>query len=100
MVNGVMSIVAAVLFAVVALNEDMNVIWLTIAGIYFVWGILNLVAYVIKNHRKQKAAQQALKKAEEKAAQQTQKAAEEKAALIPAETAEAKPAEQEASVGG
>ena len=100
MVNGVMSIVAAVLFAVVALNEDMNVIWLTIAGIYFVWGILNLVAYVIKNHRKQKAAQQALKKAEEKAAQQIQKAAEEKAALIPAETAEAKPAEQEASVGG
>ena len=100
MVNGVMSIVAAVLFAVVALNENMNVIWLTIAGIYFVWGILNLVAYVIRNHRKQKAAQQALKKAEEKAAQQTQKAAEENAAPVIAEVMEEKPAEQEAAVGG
>ena len=68
MVNGVMSIVAAVLFAVVALGEGMNVIWLTIAGIYLVWGILNLVVYAVKNSRKQKAAQQALKKAEEKAA--------------------------------
>lgn len=68
MVNGVMSIVAAVLFAVVALNDGMNMIWLTIAGIYLVWGILNLIIYAVKNSRKQKAAQQALKKAEEKAA--------------------------------
>ena len=100
MVNGVMSIVAAVLFAVVALNDDMNVIWLTIAGIYFVWGILNLVAYVIKNYRRQKAAQQALKKAEEKAAQQVQKTAEEKTVLNPAETLEERSAQQDETVGG
>ena len=68
MINGVMSIVAAVLFAVVAISEGMNVIWFAIAGIYLVWGILNLIVYSVKNSRKQKAAQQALKKAEEKAA--------------------------------
>ena len=68
MINGVMSIVAAVLFAVVALGEGMNYIWMAIAGVYFVWGILNLIAYSVKNSRKQKAAQQALKKAEEKVA--------------------------------
>lgn len=67
MINGVMSIVAAVLFAVVAMGDGMNVIWLTIAGIYLVWGILNLIVYSVRNSRKQKAAQQALKKAEEKA---------------------------------
>ncbi len=80
MVNGVMSIVAAVLFAVVALNDGMNVIWVTIAGIYLVWGILNLIAYAVKNSRKQKAAQQALKKAEEKVAQKTPEKAAEKSA--------------------
>ena len=89
MINGVMSIVAAVLFAVVALGEGMNVIWLTIAGIYLVWGILNLVVYAVKNSRKQKAAQQALKKAEEKAAKISESAPEKKVTmpeLNPAET--------------
>ena len=71
MVNGVMSIVAAVLFGVVAMSEGGSPIWLTIAGIYLVWGILNLIVYAVKNIRKQKAAQTALKKAEEKAAQNT-----------------------------
>ena len=94
MINGVMSIVAAVLFAVVALGEGMNVIWLTIAGIYLVWGILNLVVYAVKNSRKQKAAQQALKKAEEKAA---------KAAAVPEQKSvqmpELKQADAEATGG-
>ena len=80
MINGVMSIVAAVLFAVVALKENMDVIWLTIAGIYLVWVILNLIVYAVKNSRKQKAAQQALKKAEEKAALKAVPKAEEKTA--------------------
>ena len=80
MINGVMSIVAAVLFAVVALKEDLDVIWLTIAGIYLVWGILNLIVYAVRNNRKQRAAQQALKKAEEKAALKTVPKAEEKTA--------------------
>lgn len=80
MINGVMSIVAAVLFAVVALQDGMNMIWITVAGVYLVWGILNLIAYSLKNIRKQKAAQQALKKAEEKAAQKP----EEKKIDVPA----------------
>ena len=80
MINGVMSIVAAVLFAVVALQDGTNMIWLTVAGVYLVWGILNLIAYSLKNIRKQKAAQQALKKAEEKASQKP----EEKKIDVPA----------------
>lgn len=102
MVNGVMSIVAAVLFAVVALQEGMNMIWLTIAGIYLVWGILNLVVYAVKNHRKQKSAQQALKKAEEKAAQrEAEKTAvklEEKPVQKPVEVIPEQPLESAAIV--
>ena len=86
MINGVMSIVAAVLFAVVALKENMDVIWLAIAGIYLVWGILNLIIYWVKINRKQKAAQQALKKAEEKAAKAAVPAAEPKKAGMPKES--------------
>ncbi len=82
MINGVMSIVAAVLFAVIGINEGMNVIWLTVAGIYLVWGVLNLIAYALKNIRKQKAAQQALKKAEELAAQKTAQKVQEKPAEL------------------
>ena len=96
MINGVMSIVAAVLFAVVAISEGMDVIWLAIAGIYLVWGILNLIVYSVRNNRKQKVAQQALKKAEEKAAQ----ASAEKQARVNGEKCEEKPAEPELTVGG
>lgn len=92
MINGVMSIVAAVLFAVVAISEGMNVIWFAIAAIYLVWGILNLIAYSVKNNRKQKAAQQALKKAEEKAALAT--------AEKQGKEAEEKTAATEMTVGG
>ena len=84
MINGVMSIVSAVLFAVVAINDGMSVIWFAIAGIYLVWGILNLIVYSVKNSRKQKVVQQALKKAEEKAAMVTAERHEQK----PAETAQ------------
>ena len=80
MINGVMSIVAAVLFAVVAISDGMNVIWFAIAGIYLVWGILNLIVYAVRNSRKQKAAQQALKKAEEKAAKIAEPVPEKKVA--------------------
>ena len=96
MINGVMSIVAAVLFAVVALKENMDVIWLAIAGIYLVWGILNLIIYWVKINRKQKAAQQALKKAEEKAAKAAVPATEPKKAGMP----ELKPAETANNPGG
>ena len=96
MINGVMSIVAAVLFAVVAISEGMNVICFAIAAIYLVWGILNLIAYSVKNSRRQKAAQQALKKAEEKAAQ----AAADKQVQAIAEKPVEKPADAEMTVGG
>ena len=89
MINGVMSIVAAVLFAVVAISEGMSVIWFTIAGIYLLWGILNLIVYAVRNSRRQKAAQQALKKAEEKAAKIAESVPEKKVAmpeLSPVET--------------
>ena len=90
MVNGVLLIVAAVLFAVVGLSEGMNVIWLGIAGLYLLSGILNLGIYWFANNRKQKKTQQALKKAEEKAAQATtekqlQEAQEKPAEKVPAE---------------
>lgn len=59
MINGVLMIVAAVLFAVVALDKGFDTIWLCIAGLYLVCGVLNLIAYSVKNHRKQKAAEKA-----------------------------------------
>lgn len=65
MINGVLEIVAAVLFAVVGLDKGFDTIWLCIAGVYLVCGILNLIIYSVKNYRKQKAAEKA---AAEKAA--------------------------------
>ncbi|MBQ2926998.1 MAG: hypothetical protein IJD98_00330 [Oscillospiraceae bacterium] len=74
MINGVINIVAAVLFAVVFLASDMGIIWLWIAGIYLVIGIGNLLIYAIKNKTKLRAAQkQAEKSAKE--AEQASKAA-------------------------
>ena len=76
MVNGVLMIVAAVLFAVIAIGKELDMLWLCIAGVYLLVGIADLVIYAVKNSRKQKAAEKKL--AEQKAAEQ--KAAEQKAA--------------------
>ena len=54
MINGVMNIVAAVLFAMVHLFGNMGSLWLWIGAAYLVLGILNLLAYAARNHRKQK----------------------------------------------
>ena len=54
MINGVMQIVAAVLFAMVYLFGNMGVIWLWIGAAYLVMGIVNLVAYAARNHKRQK----------------------------------------------
>ena len=54
MINGVMQIVAAVLFAVVYVFGNMGIIWLWIAAAYLAMGIINLIAYAARNHRKQK----------------------------------------------
>ena len=59
MINGVMHIVAAVLFAVVSLNEGINLVWMGIAGIYLVAGIINLIAHALKVRKMEKAAKKA-----------------------------------------
>ena len=56
MINGVLFIVAAVLFAVLYLFEGLGVMWLWIAGFYLVAGILNLVMHVLKEKAKIRAA--------------------------------------------
>lgn len=91
MINGVLEIVAAVLFAVIALGKDMDMIWFTIAAVYLVCGILNLIVHTVKNYRKQKAAEKAAaEKASKKAAEKA--AAEKEAAEKAAAELAAKPA--------
>ena len=57
MINGVMHIVAAVLFAVIALGNEVDTIWLGIAAAYLLTGIVNLIVYAVKRGRKHKASQ-------------------------------------------
>lgn len=59
MINGVMHIVAAVLFAVVSINGDMDMIWMGIAAVYLVVGVINLVIHAIKVKRMENAAKKA-----------------------------------------
>ena len=54
MINGVMNIVAAVLFAMVYLFGNMGIVWLWIAAAYLALGVMNLIAYAARNHKKQK----------------------------------------------
>jgi len=78
MINGVILIVAAVLFVVVYLSSDMGIIWLWIAGAYFVFGLANLAIYAIKSkHQLRTARKQAEKTVKE--AEKTVKEAEKSA---------------------
>ena len=61
MINGVMHIVAAVLFAVIAIEEGANIIWLGIAGIYLATGVINLSIHGLKMRKMEKAAKKAEK---------------------------------------
>lgn len=61
MVNGVMHIVAAVLFAVISLDGGLNYIWMGVAAIYLVTGILNLLGHAIRVKRIERAARKAEK---------------------------------------
>ena len=70
MVNGVMHIVAAVLFAVISLDGGLNYIWMGVAVIYLVTGILNLLGHAIKVKKMERAA----KKAEKSNSQKDKKA--------------------------
>ena len=69
MINGVLLIIAAVLFAVVYLFGQMGVMWLWIAAFYLVAGIADLVIHAVKEKRKlhsaNKEAQKSAKQAEE-----------------------------------
>ena len=69
MINGVLLIIAAVLFAVVYLFGDMGILWLWIAGFYLAAGIADLVIHAVKEKKKlhsaNKEAQKSAKKAEE-----------------------------------
>jgi hypothetical protein len=82
MINGVLLIVAAVLFAVLYLFEHLSIMWLWIAAFYFVAGVLDLVMHVLKEKFKVRAAnKKAAKTAQEaeasrKQAEESRKAAE------------------------
>ena len=69
MINGVLLIIAAVLFAVVYFFGNMGVLWLWIAGFYLVAGISNLIIHVIREKARLRSAN--------KEAQKSAKAAEE-----------------------
>ena len=83
MINGVLLIVAAVLFGVLYLFEGLGIMWLWIAGFYFVAGVLDLAMHVIKEKAKVRAAnKKAAKTAQEaeasrKLAEESRKEAEE-----------------------
>lgn len=76
MVNGVLLIVAAVLFAVLYLLEGLGIMWLWIAAFYLIAGILDLVFHAVKEKVKVRSAK---KKAEKTAleAEESKKQAEE-----------------------
>ena len=69
MINGVLLIIAAVLFAVVYLFSDLGILWLWIAGFYLVAGIVDLTIHVIREkaklHNANKAARKSARAAEE-----------------------------------
>ena len=76
MINGVLLIIAAVLFAVLYLFEGLGIMWLWIAGFYFVAGALDLVMHVVKEKAKVRAAnKQAARTAKE--AEESRKLADE-----------------------
>ena len=62
MINGVLLIIAAVLFAVVYLFGDMGVLWLWIAGFYLAAGIADLVIHVIREKSRLRSANKEARK--------------------------------------
>ena len=64
MINGVLLIVAAVLFAVLYLLEGLGIMWLWVAGFYLVAGILDLITHFVKEKVKIHSANKKAVKAE------------------------------------
>ena len=57
MINGVLQIVAAVLFAVLYMFENLSMVWLYVAGVYLLVGIINLIISGVRSNRRQKIKQ-------------------------------------------
>jgi predicted membrane protein len=81
MVNGVLLIVAAVLFAVLYLLEGLGIMWLWIAGFYFVAGVLDLIFHVVKEKAKVRSANKKAEKTAQEAAASRKEAEEAKKKL-------------------
>ena len=62
MINGVLLIIAAVLFAVVHLFGGLGVMWLWIAGFYLAAGIVDLAVHVIREKSRLHIANKEAKK--------------------------------------
>ena len=75
MINGVLLIIAAVLFAVVYFFGNMGVLWLWIAGFYLASGIGNLIIHVIREKARLRTANKEAQKSA-KAAEEARKEAE------------------------
>ena len=67
MINGVMHSVAAVLFAVISIKEGTSIIWMGIAGIYLLTGIINLAIHGLKIRKMEKASKKAEQNAQKTA---------------------------------
>lgn len=87
MINGVLLIIAAVLFAVVYLFGEMGMLWLWIAAFYLAAGIADLVVHVIREKARlrsaNKEAQKSAKQAEEARKQAETAKKQEEAAKLP-----------------
>ena len=75
MVNGVLLIIAAVLFAVVYLFGKLGVLWLWIGCFYFAAGVGNLTIHALKERAKVRAANKEAQK-NAKQAEEARKQAE------------------------
>lgn len=68
MINGILLIVAAILFAVVYVFGQMGIMWLWIAAFYLVVGVIDLTVYYLKNKSKIRAANKEAAKTAKQAA--------------------------------
>lgn len=84
MINGVLLIIAAVLFAVVYLFGNMGVLWLWIAAVYLVAGIADLVIHVIREKARLRSANREAQKNAKQAEEAMKKAETSKASEQPA----------------
>ena len=95
MINGVLLIVAAVLFAVIYLFEGLGIMWLWIAAVYLASGVVNLTVYYLKNksrlHAANKKAAKTAKQAEEALKQVEAVKAQEQANKLPEPVKEEQP---------